>query len=229
MLKKITGGLMGIAFLAISGPAHAAPILSNTLVLPTVVDFSQFAPAPVISSGPIQVGGLVGENITVSGDPNSSLFLTNIPGWSLINNGGWGSGRNGYFGANNASPGSATFTFHDGPVSGVGGFMNSCLGCDPNDEDLVISVFDVSNVLLETYNVSTNAPILTPGGSNAGAFRGFSRATNDIASFSVTGHFQVVDDLAFTRASAQVPEAGTVALFGLGLAGLGYARRKRTG
>jgi hypothetical protein len=210
-----------------SASANASPILLNTLNSPTVIDFSQFVASPLTHvAGPVQVGALVGEDVTVSGVPNSDLYLFN-DGWSFLDNGEWTSGMQGFVGANDARPGALVFSFLSGPVSEVGAFMNHCpnILCGPVT-DLVISVFGVSNNLLESFNVTQNAPISTPGGVNAGAFLGFSRLTADIASFSISGTVPAVDNLSFVRpAASPVPEPASLLLLGTGLSAVAARRR----
>jgi hypothetical protein len=82
-----------------------------------------------------------------------------------------------------------------------------------------VSVFDAANMLLGSTNVSVPS-----GGSG---FFGVISDTDVITRVSVnnTSAFDVIDDVAFGTAS--IPEPGTLALFGLGLAGLGFARRRK--
>ena len=213
-----------------SSSANASPILMNTLNSPTVIDFSQFIATPLFNvAGPVQVGSLVGEDVTLNGVPNSGLFLYNDI-WGFVFNGMWNGGMQGFAGANNARPGALVFSFLSGPVSGVGAFMNSCppiVSCGLGaPADLVISVFGVSNNVLEAFNVTQNAPILTPGEFNAGAFRGFSRPTADIFSFSISGQVPAVDNLSFVRSAASpVPEPASLLLLGTGLSAVAARRR----
>jgi hypothetical protein len=201
--------------------ANADLITSNTITDSTVIDFSTQATVSSLS-GPIQIGVAVGEDITVTGSPNTGLY-TNFNGWGLIANGTWGDGMT-YISANDARPGDLIFSFNDGPVSAVGGFMNHAPG---RGSDLLISVLDEFMNVLESYNITTMANIVTPGGLNAGGFRGIDRLGQaDISYFVVTGYVQVLDDLTFARAES-VPEPGTLALLGIGLFGMGLARRNK--
>lgn len=208
----------------------AAVITSNNLLSPTTIDFSQFTDDDDVifnATEPIQIGGLVGEDILFSGSPNSGLTAQN-QGWTLAGNGYWTSGRNGYIGANHAKPGSIIITFNDGPVSGVGAFMNHAHGLGTK---LKLSIFDAQNNLLERFNVTASAPIITPGGVNEGAFRGFSRDIAEIARFEISGYVPIIDDLSFTRPPgvSEVPLPAALPLFGTGLALMGFIgwRRRR--
>lgn len=202
--------------------ANAILITSNTISLPTIIDFSTQSPTFSVS-GPIQIGGSAGEDITLTGNPNNGLYVSNS-GWGLGNNGSWGNGMT-FVAANSARPGDLIFSFNDGPISAVGGFMNYAPSFSG---DLEITALDLAMNVLESYNITSLADIVTPGGFNDGAFRGIDRGgLNDISHFVVSGYVPVVDDLTFARSSATVPEPGTLALLGLGLAGMGMTRRKK--
>lgn len=86
-----------------------------------------------------------------------------------------------------------------------------------------------SNAVLESYDLAVVAPISTPGGADAGAFRGVLRASADISAIEFIDGFQVVDDLTFgTLAPVPVPTLSSfssLALLVVALAGLGLTRR----
>lgn len=208
---------VGLAMI-FAASAQASFLTSNTMSGATVIDFST---QPTVSDvpGPIQVGTPVALNIVATGNPNSGLY-TNYNGWGLLSNGTWGGGMT-YISVNDARPGSLIFQFLSGPVSGVGGFMNHV----PNyGTALIISAYDSSHTLLEQYNVTTLAAIVTPGGYNAGAFRGIGRSSADISFFEIYGYVPVFDDLTFTSAPVPIPSA--LLLFGPGLAGLAVIRTR---
>lgn len=78
---------------------------------PTVVDFSQFAGSDHFSAGPVQIGNLVGENITWESTSNGSVIGDGDYG--LIANGLWTSERVGYSDTNSTTA-AVTHRFLDG-------------------------------------------------------------------------------------------------------------------
>lgn len=192
-----------ICLLLVTISAQAVFLTSNTIVNPTVIDFDS---QPVVedATGPIQIGTSVGLDIEFSGVPNNELFI-NPDSWGLVDNGEWSSGMT-FLATDSARPGSMIIAFNSGPVSAVGAFMNYC----PNGScaavgDLVISALDNSMGVLETYNVTDLADIVTPAAINGGAFRGIARPSADIFYFEITTVLPVMDDLTFTGLSVEPP------------------------
>ncbi|MBO0699199.1 MAG: hypothetical protein J2P46_12455 [Zavarzinella sp.] len=215
--------LLGIG---LAGPSHASMITSSAQINgPTVIDFEQFHGNRYVTGGPTQVGGSVGLDVVFTSTYGQSVL--GDWGYGLASNGGW-SGADAYTGLNTGT-GSMTFTFNSGPVQSVGGFMNYAPGFGP---DVLIEALATDGVtVLESYNLSAEAPISTPGGSDAGAFRGISRATADIGAFRVSNQYVVLDDLTFGGSPATnatpAPPALVLALTGvMGLGGYGWRRRK---
>ena len=218
--------LATVALLSLGVPAQAVLVTDSAALGPaTVIDFSQYDIGMYTRThGPEQVGGLVGEDVVFTAvGPNPGF---GGGGYGLVGNGSWNDpvgpgGRDGYAFIDNGGL-YMDFKF-DALVSGVGGFMNYCPTCPLGDA--MIEVYGLGDILLESYNIELLAPISTPNGVNDGAFRGIVRNTADISSFRVWNRIAVLDDLTFAR--AEVPEPGTLALLGIGLVGMGLARRRR--
>lgn len=213
--------LTGLIF-STSLTSHATLLTADTIASSTVVDFST-QPTVTNQMGPIQIGTLVGEDITATS--TTADLSTNFDGWGLGSNGNWGSPQT-YISAQSAAP--MLIAFNDGPVSEVGGIMNDF----PGGGDLTITAFDAGMAVLETYNVTNLANISTPGGNNAGEFRGISRPTNDIAFFQIEGESPVLDDLTFARNGVQTEAVPTLSqwsliLLTLMLGYIGFSSRKK--
>ncbi len=217
LVRLVVAGWLGVMLPNIA----AAGLITVDPGSGQVIDFSQFG-GSTMSNGPTNVGGLVGESVIATG--NGDGFFVGSANFGLGGNGNWNSGRNGFMGTPN-SGGSGFFVdyfFSSGPVSTVGAFLNYST---PPLQAVEIAVYDAMNVLLETYNLTTLAPINTPAQTNAGAFRGISRLTSDISRFRVFADGGVIDNLTFSRA---VPEPATWLLMTASVGLYGLRRWRRT-
>jgi hypothetical protein len=173
---------LGLACLILPKSSHASLItVAAALGSATVIDFSQFDIGNfTITSGPTEIGALVGESVTWTGIGFAPGFGGGTYG--LDENGGWTDplgpgGRDGYSFISSFGT-SMTYVFNAGPVSGVGGFMNYCPICASGP--VMIEALGFGGVVLESYDLEALAPIITPGGVDAGAFRGILRNSSDI-------------------------------------------------
>lgn len=199
--------------------AQAALITSNTMTGASVINFDGTSGINVI--GNVQIGAGIRENITVSSSSTTNGLFFNFNGWGLPINGNWGGGRT--YVSLNGTTDDILFAFNTGPVAEVGGFMSYARSPGYN---LIISALDASMAVLESYNVTALADIVDTS-FNGGAFRGISRAANDISYFRISGgRANAIDDLTFVRTSA-VPEPGTLALIAMAALCAGLGRRRR--
>jgi hypothetical protein len=199
----ITALLMGLPAKALHGD-----IVTDSAQIPnaTVINFDGLATVSDVP-GPIQVGGPVGMDIKVSGTPDPGLY-TNYDGWGFGANGVW---RGTFVGMTSSAPESIIVSFNDGPVAAVGVFTNyypDAVGA----EFANIAALDKDMQVLEEYNLGADAPIVTSGEDDTGAFRGISRQSNEIYHFRVMGDAPAIDDLTFFQHTTEVNVTGSFSL-----------------
>lgn len=224
--------LSSVALLVLfTGAVHAAPTLITSSVGYTGpgLDLSAYANGQYnFTFGPVVV-----DHYTLTAAPggggNSGLG-------SVIGQGSYGLGANGYFGGDatyigvDSGTGSATLQLlvNQGPVSQLGFYMNYAPGFGNN---ATISALDVNGNPFATFDLTVLAPISTPGGFNQFEFRGIADTSATIYGLEFGGNYILVTGTA--DGSIPTPEAASsLMLLGSALGSLGMfgwiTRRKAT-
>lgn len=128
-----------------------------------------------------------------------------------------GTAFNGAFGATGTSiytPNGQNFTIDFATEVSAFGFTWGAV-----DTPWTMQTFDSSNTPIETFAISSTPLVRFIGAAGAG----ISRVTMSNPGYD----FIVIDDFRYVAGTAAVPETPTLAVFGLGLAGLAFARRRR--
>ncbi|PHR87474.1 MAG: hypothetical protein COA78_37120 [Blastopirellula sp.] len=228
---------LAIACLVITASSVSGALVTSDVSFgPTkIVDFSEFKDGVTSSDGPIQIGGLVSENIEWSRKSGQEPRLGSLVSggvkqdYGLEANGIWNFDRLG-FAAINIDDTNVwmKFDFNDGPVSAVGGLVNyAYTDTSPGFGDFIMEALNSSGDVIESYNISNLAPISTPGQTNAGEFRGIQRASADISALQLKGAYGVLDDLTFSRQLVVTPEPTSLAIFSIGTCFLGLTALRR--
>lgn len=204
---------------------RVAGLLVLTLLIPALAPAALVTAAPVggstitfpggagIFGGP-GAGSVAGFNITYT----SNVVYDYDGGFGMGSNGNWGLSMIGI----NAPTGAMTIDL-GGLYSSVGGFMNY----SPGNGDATISALAADGTtILESYVISTLAPISTPDALDDGAYRGIERLASDIAYFRIENSYLGMHNMTLDGGSAAIPEPST-ALLMVSAAGLLLLRRRR--
>ena len=121
----------------------------------------------------------------------------------------------------NESNGFIDFTFVNGPVSAVGGFLNWAPGTHDPDEMYIAALDGVGNVL-EAYGLNFS----TGGGINTGSDYFIQRSTADIATLRLGNSFVSIANFTFDDAPGMAAVPGPLPVCGAAAA-FGYSRKLR--
>lgn len=185
----------------------------------SLIDFEGIAP----DTG-FETASPIGAPIVIDGvsfdstDPNDSAILAGKDA------GAGNPFESALIGSGNGAPLSIDFSAV-GPLTAAGGIFGDS---DSVGSTAVLSLFGAGNILLDTQNILVG----DMGVGEAHTFFGWTTDGGDIVTrieFDMVGNFEAIDDIRFGSAGTvvAVAEAGTMASFGLGLAGLAYMRRRK--
>jgi hypothetical protein len=212
--------IFAIAMFAAVPVAGAQTLLTSSFGGTQATSFSGACPSGYcFGNGPTPVG-TNGYTVTytarVAADESSTPLLSGPGGYyGLGVNGEW---NNVSYAATNGR--SSIFLTFSAPVTSVGGIMN----LSPTASSTPwLRAYNASNSVIAEYNLSEVGYGIWASGVNQGAYRGVSYA-GGIAAIELEGGFAVTQDL---EASRTVPEPSSVALIGVGIAGIAFLRRRQ--
>jgi len=188
----------------------------------TVVPASARIPIPAVNyfgGGPQSYGNYTWSSTNVEYQTGSAFGYTD--GYGFGSNGVWTGALGPMAGVNDAHniygvTDTMTFAFTS-PVYEVGDFINYVPG---GDTPTTIAVYDTSDTLIESYNLT----FLTSGADDQGEWLGFLETT-PIGSFTLTDNYVGLSDPGYSP--TVTPEPGSLLLLGTGLVGLAGALRRK--
>jgi hypothetical protein len=212
------------AAIAASACPGRAILVNNTSSFVNPVVTANFNPIPIntFSPGPLFFTASNGDSIRFDSTESGSVITGSVINYS----GGYGFASNGNWsilpmaGLNSGS-GYMDFTFINGPVSAVGGFLNWAPNTH-NPNEMYIAALDGAGNVLEIYGLNFS----TGGGTNTGFNYFIQRSTADIASLRLGDSFVGIANFTFDDASPMAAVPGPLPLLGVGAA-FGYSRKLR--
>ncbi len=206
-----------LGFLAVTGTASAATLLTSDAGYtgPGLHIGSIGDPYYLFTGGPVALPG--------------GVTFASTTTFSVIGSGGYGLAGNGsssgpIIGLNSSSD-TMTLTFDTAVASfGLGiNYAPTFYGTP------VIAAYDGGGALIASYDLAALAPISTPGGLNAFAFRGIDGGGTAIKSFSLSGAYIIASASreAPPVVGGTVPEPSTWAMLIVGFGFVGASMRNR--
>lgn len=200
MLKNISF-FLAMAFITTS--ANATLITSSgdvALTGATTITFSEqaFSTSPSFTFGDVTFDALGSNSLRLQNNPCSSVCVPNTG--PILSNQTSGTSGTGF----TVDFASSVSAFGFGAAA-----MNSALS---------VSAFDSLNNLIETFNFSGSCCGFQFGGISAAGISSLLVSTSDLIAF---------DNFMYVSENTAVPEPTVLALFVIGLAGIGASRKKR--